>query len=259
MAKNAITALKWANPKSIANSFEQTFYDANASLFNVKTSIYNENRSIFDVIKSDVILKGLFNRSKLNDDFKQFPKEQLAREVIQTALLEQTPFVTFKEHRIYIPTYSIEINDIYYKHADLLKEEPYSQCMKDENYAIVNPFKTYGLALLDSPFTRLIRLEAKKDNIHVFYHCAFETLFFVDEECNLIEELPILDEKCQYKDNLHLFENLNTIANDYLYHDRTKLFSDLLKLNLLSEAYYDECMEEELKYQKKMKRKNHDL
>jgi hypothetical protein len=131
--------------------------------------------------------------------------------------------------------------------------------MKDENYAIINPFKTYGLALLDSPFTRLIRLEAKKDNIHVFYHCAFETLFFVDEECNLIEELPILDEKCQYKDNLHLFENLNTIANDYLYHDRTKLFSDLLKLNLLSEAYYDECMEEELKYQKKMKRKNHDL
>lgn len=251
MLKNALSYLLWANPKSIANSFEQDFYDANASLFRVKTSMYNENRSIFDIIKSCAVLRGLKNRELLNDDYLQFPQEQLSKHSIQHSLQLQIPFFLKDDIKIFVPTYSKEINKIYSSNPSLLKEESYERYLKDENYDIVNPFITYGFELLDSCFTRLIKLQAEKDNIKVFYHYDFETLFFVDNELNLIGELPIFDEKAKFNDYIHLFEVLNIVSFDYLNNDIYKLFEHLKEFKLLSSSLCDDCIYEETKFNKK--------
>jgi hypothetical protein len=248
MSKSATEYLFWANPKSIANSFEQRFYDENASLFNVKTSLYNENRSILDIIKSTIILQGLENRRQLNTDYLQFPKEQLQRKEIQEALVEQLPYIEDGGERIYIPTYSREINDIYYRHPEMLKERPYSDYLTNENVGVVNPFETYGFLLLDSPFTRLVKLDATKDDIHVYYHIDFETLFFIRKDLTLELELPILDEKAKRTDNLHLFDDLEVIAKDYFDGDIEKMFVHLKEKKLLSSSLFEECMEENTKY-----------
>ena len=250
--KNATSYLLWANPKSIANSYEQTYYDSHASLFNVKTSLYNENRSIFDIIKSVAVLRGLENRLILNRDYKQFPKEQLKRKEIQSALLQQLPFFEKEGNRIYIPTYNIACNAMYSKYPELLKERENIGYLDNENYDVINPFLEYGFSLLESPFTRLIKLDYEKEDIHVYYHVAFETMFFVRKDLSLALELPILDEKVQkQRDNMNLFSNLNLIAQDYFEDDIRKMFFDMKEKKLLSSSLFEECMEEEDRYQKR--------
>lgn len=248
MRKNAIEYLCWSNPKSVANSFEQTYYDEHASLFNVKTSLYNENRSIFDIIKSTIVLQGLENRKRLNTDYLQFPREQLQRKEIQTALLEQLHYIDDGENRIYIPTYSKKVNEIYFRYPFLLKDEEYSLYLKNENFDIVNPFETYGFLLLESPMTRLIRLNTSKDDIRVYFHMDFETLFFVKSDLTLVCELPIFDEKTKRTEFLNLFDDLEIIAKDYFDGNIHKLFQDLKNKNFLSSSLYEECMEEYEKY-----------
>jgi hypothetical protein len=254
MSKSATEYLFWANPKSIANSFEQVFYDEHASLFNVKTSQFNENRSIFDIIKSTSILLGLENRKHLNEDYLQFPAEQLKRLEIQSSLLEQLPYIEDNGERIYIPTYSREINAIYHKHPDMLKQTPYDIYTKDENEGVINPFETYGFLLLESPFTKLIRIKAKSPNVRVYYHIDFETLFFVREDLSLELELPILDEKVTRIDRLSFFDDLSIVADDYFDGDIKKMFRDLKDRKFLSASLYEECMWENEKYEKRMKK-----
>ncbi len=250
--KNATSYLLWANPKSIANSYEQTYYDSHACLFNVKTSLYNENRSIFDIIKSVAVLRGLENREILNKDYKQFPEEELKRKEIQSALLQQLPFFEKEGTRIYIPTYNIACNAMYSRYPFMLKGKENRGYLENENYDVINPFLEYGFSLLESPFTRLVKLDYEKEDIRVYYHVAFETMFFVKKDLSLALELPILDEKVQkQRDNMNLFGNLNIIAKDYFENDIRKMFADLKDKKLLSSALYEECMEEEDSYQKR--------
>ncbi len=258
MRKTAIEYLSWANPKSIANSFEQRYYDEHAFLFNIKTSQYNENRSLIDVIKSTIILQGLDTRKKLNQSFFQFPKEELKRKEIQSALLEQLPYFVDGDVKIYIPTYSKEINEIYSTRPYLLKEQAYQDYMKNENIGIINPFLTYGHLLFSSSFCRLVKLDSENEKLKVYYHIDFETLFFIKDDLTLEAELPLFDEKVKREFNLNLFDDLNRIANDYFTYDTERLFKDLKEKKFISFSLYEECMEEEEKYQKR-KHKKHAL
>ena len=113
MNKNAFQALLWANPKSMAKSFEQSFYDENSSLFSPATNYLNENRSMFDIIKSNIVLFGLLNRKLLNREIDEFPSSSLDDKNVQEALLLQLPYLLYNGKRLYIPTYSLEINELY--------------------------------------------------------------------------------------------------------------------------------------------------
>ena len=252
MAKTAIQALLWANPKSIANSYEQVFYDDNATLFHVKTSLYNENRSIFDMIKSVAVLRGLLNRDLIRNEVDMFPLVSLANKNVQSAILMQLPHFDHDGHKIYIPTYSVEANDIFANHLDLLKKEK-NEYLNNNDYDIVNPFTTYGFSLLSSSFTRLIPLDVSKDDVRAFYHDDFETLFFIHKDCTLEAELPLFDEKITRLNQIDLFKRLNKAANSYFNEDTISLFNCLKENGLLSSNCVEECLHEHAKY---LKRKN---
>ena len=251
MKKDAITYLNWANPKLIANSYEQVFYDENASEFNIETSKFNENRSIFDMIKSVAVLRGLLNRHMINDEIEMFPLSALQNPTVENAILLQIPSFEFQGHNILIPTYSVEINDLYYQNQSVLKVEK-NEYLNNPNYDVIDPFKTYGFALLSSSFTRLIPLDINTDEIKVFYHHDFETLFFVRNDCTLEAELPLFDEKVKNRHRIDLFKSLNRVAKAYFAKDIAALFTLMKELNLISANCYEECMHHQNKYQKRM-------
>lgn len=251
--RDALSELRWLNPKNIANSPEQVFYDANASLFNVETSQFNENRSIFSIIKSNAVLLGLLNRKILNDNYSLFPVDQLQNENVIKGFLSQMPYFFHNEQRIYIPTYSKEVNEMYSVNPSLLMKEENKKYLSNPNFDIVDPFKTYGLSTLNTPFSRLIKLDVETKEIKVYYHVQFETLYFVNNEVELIEEVPIVDEKIKLKNNLTLFEDLNNVALDFFNNDIEKMFNDLKGFNLLSKGIVEDCLIAERKYQRKKK------
>lgn len=249
--RDALSELRWLNPKNIANSPEQVFYDANAALFNVETSQFNENRSIFAIIKSNAVLRGLLNRKILNDNYNLFSSDKLENKNVVNGFLLQIPYFIHNEKRIYIPTYSQDVNEMYSINPSLLKKEENKKCLSDPNFNIVDPFKTYGLSLLNTPFSRLIKLDVETDDIKAYYHVQFETLYFVNNEVELIEEVPIVDEKIKLKNNLTLFEDLNHVALDFFNHDIKKMFNDLKDFNLLSKGMVEDCLIAERKCQRK--------
>lgn len=251
MKKDAITYLNWANPKLIANSYEQVFYDENASEFNIETSKFNENRSIFDMIKSVAVLRGLLNRHLINDEIEMFPLSALQNPVVENAILLQMPSFEFEGHTILIPTYSVEINDLYYQNQSVLKVEK-SEYVTNPNYDVIDPFKTYGFSLLSSPFTRLIPLDINTFDTKVFYHHDFETMFFVRKDCTLEAELPLFDEKVKNRNRIDLFKSLNRVAKAYFDNDIVALFTLMKDLNLISTNCYEECIQHHHKYLKRM-------
>lgn len=250
MAKTALQTLLWENPKSNANSYEQYFYDENASLFNVASSKYNENRSLFDIIKSVAVLRGLLNRKILIDSYNQFPLDHLKRKEVYLGLQQQLPYFDFNGNKIFIPTYSVELNNIFANQPEKLYSE-YLKYINDVNYRVSDPFSTYGISLLSSSFTRLTPLDTHSDTIFAFYHVDFETLFLTSPSLELLEEIPIFDEKVKNRNNIELFDNLNLVVSDYIFNDIEKMFKDMKDKNLISNSTYNDCMKNELKYRKR--------
>lgn len=248
--KSAFEYLRWANPIPFGNSSEQLFYNNHASLFNITTLQFNESFDIFFLIRADIVLRGLLNRSIMNKDMADYSKEQLEVPSVIEALHSQLPYVIYNGNKIYIPTYSEEINLLYEKEPSKLVDGEYKNFLDDDKAYVLDPFETYGVTLFDSTFTRLIRLKPNKDGIYAFYHVDFHTLFFIDEKGNLTEELPLLDEKVKVNSATDLFDHLEQFVEIYFKGDTEESLKALRDLNLLSSSLTTECLEQDAKYKR---------
>jgi hypothetical protein len=235
--------LLWANPKSSANSVEQAFYDQNATLFNATLSVFNDNSSVFGIVRSDIVLRGLLNKKKIDDEVEIYSAEQLSSAAVNEAIHAGLPYLEKGTERIYIPSYSPSINQKYAFDLPSLKAFPYLALVKDSQASLVDPFETYGNLLYDSPFTRLVKLETHDVDSNVFYHPEFKDLFVIDNYGGLEQEIPIFDERMKTMDGSHLFDRLELLMKDYYANERDDFLHHLFTLNLISKPLYEELCE----------------
>ncbi|MFA6861312.1 MAG: hypothetical protein WCR56_02905 [Bacilli bacterium] len=239
--KNSMFAyLLWANPKNSANSEEQIFYDTNARYFNMKLSDFNDNSSLFGIIRSDIVLKGLVNKDRMDKDILSFNKEQLDYPFIKKGMHHEMPYLDYNGQKIYIPTYSPAINEKYENSPAEMLDFPYNALLRDNQASLVDPFETYGNSLFSSSFTRLVRLKAHDEDSNAFYHPEFKTLFVIDDKGGLEQEIPLVDEKLKMFDGDNLFERLDLLMTDYYSNNRDGFLAHLLSLGLISKALFSE-------------------
>ncbi len=240
MKSSMFRYLLWANPKNSANSEEQIFYDTNAHFFNEELAAFNDNSSLFGIIKSDIVLFGLVNKAKMDKDIASFTENQLKDPFIISSMHTGLPYLSYKQSRIYIPTYSQAVNDIYGHNPNALKSFPYYVLLKDSKASLIDPFDTYGNLLFSSPFARLIKLDAHDQDSNAFYHPEYQTIFVINNFGCLEQEIPLFDEKCRDYDSQHLFDRLETLMRDYYQNNRDSFLTHLLTLGLISQPLYIE-------------------
>ena len=253
--KNAYEYLRWAIPEPVGNSYEQLFYDEHCSLFNLETLKFNDSYTTFSLIKSDIVLRGLLSRQILNKDIEMYSQDQLKRKAVRDAIVLEIPYLSYQGERIYVPTYDVSANKAYYESPDSFKEEPLSLLIKDDKKGIINPFTTYGLALFDSPFTRLTRLDAKDDASVAFYHLGYHILYIINENGDLREQIPLLDDRCKENFNADLLDRVNEFANIYYQKRTIDVLYAMKDLHLVSPGVISEAIAEQAKIDDKKNRK----
>lgn len=254
MINSVLDYLNWANPKNIANSKEERFYDENASLFPVSLTKYNDTSSSFGLIRAVIILEGLWAKREIDHSLSLLSKDSLKDKEISHNLISFYPSMIFKGQRIYIPTYSISINRRYEQMPWTLKDFPYSALLLDPSASLSDPFSTYGNHPYSSPFTRLIRLDASQKDSAAFYHPDFQTIYVIDDQGGLEEQIPIFDDKISVPNYHDLLPRLEILMKDY-FHSRMKDFlTDLRDLKLISSSLFEELAEVEKKKQAKKER-----
>ena len=238
MKKTVFNYLLWSNPKSIGSSYEQSFYDKNASLFIAPLLKYNDNTNIFSIIRANIILGGLLNKRKMDSKIKLFSADNLKSDIISDSIRRGLPYSKYRDVDIYIPSYPININRRYATNMSSFKSYPYDCLLLDKPTSIVDPFEEYGNSLFASPFTRLILLDCSEEDNIALYHPHFETIFVVSNQGFLTQEIPIFDDGCP-KDKSNLFDRLNSLMNDYFTFDMEKFVDDLYGYHLISKSLYD--------------------
>lgn len=236
MTKTFFEYLHWANPKSSALSEEQLFFDENASLFNMPLSRYNDLSSLFGLIRGVIILRSLKNRQELFHRIGLLTEDSLKDPDTLSSLFQGLPAFRFHGQDIYIPTYSPQINARLSSSPWLFKSFPYQALVKDGNLSLSHPFDLYGNVPFSSEFSRLVRLDVRKDDTSVFYHPEFSTLFIIDGQGNLEQEIPLKDEKLGAWPPKDLFDKLVLVSEDYFRQDRTQFLKHLVEYALLSSS-----------------------
>lgn len=247
--KNIFEYMLWSNPKNPANSYEQHIYEQQSHFFDAKTSVFNDSVSLFGLIKSDIILRGLLNRHIMNADINQFTKEQLAFEGVQRALTLELPYFLFHGNKIYIPTYDLQTNQRYDKAPYELKDD----FMENDGDHVIDPFAVYGNSIFDSPFTRLVKLNTSKNGVLGFYHVEFKNLFFITANGSLEQEIPLFNEKCKTVMGNQIWDKLEKVCQAYFEYDPSLLLSVLKEEGFISTSFYEECVEEYEKMERKKK------
>ena len=243
MPKKLFDFLLWSNPKSSALSEEQIFFDENASLFNEPLIPYNDPSSLFGLIRADILLQSLKNKEHIFHFIGRISSENLREERTREAIFHGLPSFSFKGTEIFVPTFSPQLNERMQKSPWLFKSFPYQALTKDRNLCLHHPFDVYGNLPFSSMFTRLVRLDVRKDRSSVFYHPEFQTLFVIDDQGTLEQEIPLHDEKLRSWPPQDLFRKLDLVMEDYFRLDKEAFLEHLAEYGLVSKAFYEEALE----------------
>lgn len=234
MMKNLSNFFLWNNPKPFANSFEENLRKEKANLFPYSFSMYNSNSSIFDLVKSAIVLLSISNKRHFDYLLNNFSSSQL--EYNESLLYKDLKYLIYDDEKIYLPFFSKEINRLFANDLSKLKESKYSDIISNEKKYYINPFSYYKYHIFDSLFTRLILIN-NIDNIFFFYHIELETLLIIDSYGNLENEFSLFDEKCK-KVKENIFSRLINISNCYMISSESFLNS-LYENKVISNQLYE--------------------
>lgn len=240
MKKTVFQYLEWSNPKSIAHSAEEEYFNHHASLFNEKSNMYNDTTSVYGIIRACIVLESARNKEKLDYFINTYPKNALSLEAVITNTTCKLPFYKEGDEKIYIPTLDRELNGLYNHNSALLLEPQYQNLFKSNLAYYVDPFKTYGAKLFDSTFTRLILLNTRDSQTYCFYHPYLETILILDKEGRLLQEIPIFDEKIKHPNKTNLFNRLEELMKSYFKADRKEFIEALKNLEFISHPLYED-------------------
>lgn len=223
----------WNNPKSFADSIEETNRYQNAILFPYSFSNYNRNSSIYNLVVSSILLDGFKNKKKLDYIINNFTSEQLR---FNLSLLHQDMhFFMFNNKRIYLPFFSNEINEYYDEKIYELKDSKYKDILKDEKKYYINPFDFYKDIPFLSTLTRLIYI-GDLINAKFYFHDELETILVISNDGQLENEFPIFDERIK-KDPTNLLDRINDARINYQ-KDASSFLKSLDDNKLISHDFY---------------------
>ncbi len=248
MKKTLLDYLCWKNPKSLADTEEERYFQNHLSYFSPSTRIYRNDTDFFHLLKAYIVLIGLDNRKKINEYLTKHENDFNMDEYHR--FLSMLPQIEDKDNPIFIPTYSRSINSRYYSHPEVFSHFPYNTLIKDDKASIIDPFIVYGSELFFT-FCNVLKLKTYDKESFACYHEKMETVYIINDNGGLEASIPLFDEKMKDKDKTNLYDRLSVIVKDYYDLDRISFIQHLIDEHLISEQLKNDLSHYEMKTQKR--------
>ena len=234
--------LEWYNIKKVTDSFEKKYYDEKQALFSRYGFLgrFNDVSTSFGLIKTVTVLQGLENKNKIENEADVFTDIELNEESKNAVIHSRLPCFEVDGVKIYVPFFTRDFNVHYDSKLDSLTRFPFVSLKEDFESSVVDPFDTYGYALFDSEYTRLVKIaEYRQQGAVVFYHISFETVYVINDQGSCDAAIPIFDPDLQYPNRENLFERIAQLMEFYFANDRPGFIRALNSLGLISTSLYD--------------------
>jgi len=211
----------------------------------------------FDVIRANIVLRGLLNKKIIEDEIKKRKLLLKIRAVSIESILEgvkekanELPaFIDKDGNKILIPFFKPHLNEIYLNRIDNLLRYPYLKLRKYYADICVDPFDSYGPELYNSIFCKMIKIDQKGD-VSAYYDYNSETLFFIDEQGRLENAFSLFDKYIASVDRSNITSRVKPVVQAYFNSDREGIIRALIDNKLISSTAIQEFVdnEDKMKY-----------
>ena len=235
---------KYKNNKFINNSEEIKFYNKYCEVLYDNNNFvkYTEINDLFDVVKSNIIIRSILNKNTID----KIIKEEISNhdfntvEEIQNNIKNRffnLPYMKYEDFKIYIPFFNISTNNIYSNEFFKLKEVPYNDLMKNYIYFLIDPFETYKLNIFESNFTELVKIYSDNTS-SAYYHFNLRTIFIINDQGFIDNTIYLFDKKMKYVDTTNIVERIKPAIRAYYKNDAAEFIYSLNEEKLISHKVF---------------------
>lgn len=205
------------------------------------SSFYDSEENEFDILRANILLKGLENKKTLEDEVININNHgSLEHSAFVAALKERTidlPYHEVNGIKIFIPFFSVALNQIYTNEPEKLLVKPYKNLYTTFEDAAIDPFDTYGAELYNSYFSSLVKV-LEGTHVTAFFHYDMNTIYFVNDQGRLDNKIVLFDSYIKRPVFTHMMERITPVCQAYFENDREKTIKSLKDNNLISPQMY---------------------
>lgn len=198
------------------------------------------------MFKYEVILNGIFNKNKIDEEYKRFiyetqdaisylnydEKQKMFNKIVEETI-NGLKHVNINNQTIIIPYLESFINERYLNNYMLLTLKQHSIYVKDYQRDINSPYQLYSLQILDSSFSSLIKV-LEDNEYEYYYYDELKKIYIISKEkFNIIDSFPIVDKYFQGNTKI---DEIKQIMLDY--HNKEQFINHLHDLKYLSDKRY---------------------
>ncbi len=201
--------------------------------------LYDNEESEFDIIRANILLKGLENKKLFEDEIANINSHgKMERAAFLTALRERTidqPYYEINGKKVFIPFFSMALNQIYTDEPEKLLVLPYKNLVANFEDAVIDPFDTFGADLFNSYFTSLVKIcSSKNERVTAFFNYDMNTIYLVNNQGRLDEKVVLFDKYIKRPQYTHMIERIIPVCEAYFNNDRQGMVDALFNNNLIS-------------------------
>ena len=201
----------------------------------------------FDVIRANICIRAIMNKMKLDEAYRSAARplrvdgaldhdgEVAVRKAVEEAK-KGLPFLSHGEDKIFVPILPRSLNLVYDRNIIRLEEKPMKALLEHGYDAmIVDPFDTYGPALFDSYFTRLMKVGEAEGTVAFFDYDSL-SIYFVNKQGRLDVAICLFDRGIKKRNLNHMMERIHPVVDAYFRDDREELKNILVQNQLISSS-----------------------
>ena len=255
-----LRAKRLYNPFNMSE--EMRYYLENVSKlsgFDAFKPLVKASRS-FDVIRANVILRGLSNKETLESAYRKAIRKEGGQQdpsvvkAMYESELAKLPYYEADGERIWMPFFPRSLNSVYGGDPAKLEDHPYKMLLRNYRYATVDPFDYYGPDLFDSLFTKLIKVASHKGNRAYFDYDSYE-VYFVNEQGRLDADLVLFDRYIGRPSYNHMLDRIEGAVEAYYKDDKKAFIKSLVDNKLISSSLIYKITYDENEFNEQLDRK----
>lgn len=201
------------------------------------SELYDSEENEFDIMRAVILLRGLENKTLFENEalnIHQHGDIEHGRfvETLKERTIDQ-PYYQFGDNKIYIPFFSVALNQIYTQEPEKLLSLPYTELQTSFEDACIDPFDTFGAEIFNSYFSSLVKIASNK-RVTAFYHYDTNTVYMINDQGRLDAKIVLFDKYIKRPVFTHMLERLSPFVESYFNNDRKGMIDNLLNNKLIS-------------------------